>query len=81
MFCGAFHEAVVTLEHDGYELRERRGPIHQPVFVVVAWALLAAGSRVAAEPCEASSKKDAEHASADRLLSRLADEGVVGRRA
>ncbi|MBU0646787.1 hypothetical protein KJ611_04965, partial [Patescibacteria group bacterium] len=63
----------------GYELRDHRGPSHQPVFVVVAWATTRDGSRLEGEPAEAPSKKAAQRDAAERLLDRLSEHGLLGR--
>jgi Cft2 family RNA processing exonuclease/dsRNA-specific ribonuclease len=63
----------------GYELRDHRGPSHQPIFVVVAWASVRDGSRLEGEPAEAPSKKAAQRDAAERLLDRLSEHGLVGR--
>ena len=69
---------VGVLEGFGYELIERRGPSHQPVFVVVAWAEAGSFGRIESARTEARSKKDAERAAAEGLMDRLEQEGVVG---
>jgi Cft2 family RNA processing exonuclease/dsRNA-specific ribonuclease len=69
---------VGVLEGFGYELIERRGPSHQPVFVVVAWAEAGSFGRIESARTEARSKKDAERAAAEGLMDRLEEVGVVG---
>jgi Cft2 family RNA processing exonuclease/dsRNA-specific ribonuclease len=66
-----------VLESAGYELLEQTGPSHQPTFVMVAWAKLPDGRSFQSEPAVAPSKKAAQAASADRLLGRLAEDGLT----
>ncbi len=66
-----------VLESAGFELLEQAGPSHQPTFMVVAWARLPDGRTLQSEPAGAPSKKAAQAASADRLLGRLADDGLT----
>jgi len=66
-----------VLESAGYELLEETGPSHQPTFVMVAWARLPDGRSLQSEPAVAPSKKAAQAASADRLLARLAEDGLT----
>ncbi len=61
----------------GYRIEDRRGPVHQPVFVIVAWARLPDGSTLEGDACESGSKKSAERDAADRLASRLATAGII----
>jgi Cft2 family RNA processing exonuclease/dsRNA-specific ribonuclease len=68
---------VGLLEGFGYELIERRGPSHQPVFVVVAWAEAGSLGRIESAETEARSKKEAERAAAEGLMVRLEEEGLV----
>ncbi len=56
---------------------ERRGPSHQPVFVVVAWAEAGSLGRIESAETEARSKKEAERAAAEGLMVRLEEEGLV----
>ncbi|MBI5535672.1 MAG: MBL fold metallo-hydrolase [Deltaproteobacteria bacterium] len=63
----------------GYRLEDRRGPSHQPVFAVIAWASLPDKSTIESDLAEAPSKKAAERDAAQRLVDRLADVGLVGR--
>lgn len=59
-----------VVEDFGYDVVDRRGPSHQPVFVVVAWANVPEG-RVEGTAVEARSKKQGEREAAEALLERL----------
>lgn len=67
------------LEAAGYDLLDQAGPSHRPTFVMVAWARLPDGRTLQSEPTSAPSKKAAQTASADRLLTVLVGEGITRR--
>jgi len=62
------------VETFGYDLLESRGPSHQPVFVVRAWAQLPSMGRIEGPEVEARSKKKAEGEAATALLDQLASD-------
>ncbi len=57
----------------GYELIERTGESHQPVFKMIAWAILNDGAKVQTKPAEAGSKKEGQKTVADDLLNMLSE--------
>ena len=63
---------VGVIDDFGYELIERRGPSHQPVFVMAAWAQMPGGRRVQTEEVSAAARKGAERQAAQLLVEALA---------
>ena len=71
---------VGIIDDFGYELLERSGPSHQPIFVMGAWATVSGDEgRLRGADVRAGSKKDAERVAAEALMDRLREEGLVGR--
>ena len=61
----------------GYEETERSGPSHQPVFVMIAWAIGLDNEKITCEPTRADSKKAAQRAAAAELVDRLVSIGML----
>jgi Cft2 family RNA processing exonuclease/dsRNA-specific ribonuclease len=62
----------------GYELVERRGPPHQPVFVIRGWIERPDGERVFTERAEARTRKEGEAAVAPWMVAlAVASSGAV----
>ncbi len=53
----------------GYEVVERRGPPHQPIFVMRGWVDAVDGERVSTDGLDAASKKEGEAALASGMLA------------